>query len=242
VNSEAFYRGFVKEAFSGGHIAIAAGAALAGLAVYDFFKGLSLPTLDTKDLAGKGAERVKTVKHISSLLKEQPLKRPPVVVTEYEQLESALKGVSYSMFEKDMIRRFAKQVLTSKDNAFVVPDKKKDIIIIPPEIHKHVVEHELGHVRDFAEKAYERPGFLTSILSLLWKPTYNKTVMEREQRAWDYTKARKMREKALGSYERGFHFGRAPLAGGTGLFAILKGIDALRSAQHAKHSLPISRA
>ena len=241
----AFYRGFVKEAaamqIQGGHVAVAVGAALAGLAVYDFFKGRSLPTVTKKDLRGEGAERVDARVWLETLLKKKPLKRPPVVVTSYEQLEPALKGTSFSVFDKRYIRNLARYVFRTEGNAFAVPDKAKDILIIPPKIHKHVVEHELGHVRDFAEKPYKKPGIIPSIVASVWKPKYKELVLEREERAWKHTRARKLKKKAVGSYERAFHFGRIGPTAASSYLAIKGGLEALRKAQYAKPSTPLPR-
>jgi len=241
--NEAFYRGFVKEALAPGAVEAAVGLGIGGLfgglAVYDFFKGRSLPTVTKKDLEGRGAERVDARAWLAVLLKKKPLKEPPVVVTKFSQLERPLKRTDFSTLEKSMIRKMAKQVLEHGTNAFVLPAQGRDIIVIPPKIHKHVVEHELGHVRDFAKRPWKKPGILKSMLASVWKPTYRKLVMEREERAWKHTKAKKLKEKALGSYERGFHYGRvAPAALGAylGIKEGLRGLKTLRSAANAKRS------
>lgn len=239
--NEAFYRGFVKEGISGGHAMIALGAALSGVAIYDFFKGRSFPTLDKEMLRGKGKERVDTEAWLSMLLKKKPLKRPPVVVTKIEDLEAALKGDDFTKGEKILIRRFAKLVLKKESNAFVVPSKTKDLMVIPPKMHKHVVEHELGHVRDFAEKGFKKPGIVDAVLMNFWKPTYKKQVLDREERAWKHTKARKLKKGAIGSYHKGFHYGRMIPASVGAYFGISSGLEALRGAKNAKHLSQVPR-
>lgn len=239
--NRAFYKGFVKEALSSGHALVALGAALGGLAIYDFFKGRSFPTLGKEDLRGKGRERVDAKVWLETLLKKKPLKRPPVVVTRIEDLEAALKGDDFAWYEKSQIRRFAKYVFRTESNAFVVPGKTKDLLVIPSKIHKHVVEHELGHVRDFAEKPYKKPGVIDSVLAGLWKPTFEQQVLEREERAWAHTKARKLKEGAIGSYHRGFHRGRMIQAGVGSYLGISRGLEALRGAKDAKHISQVPR-
>lgn len=242
--NEAFYRGFVKEALATGAgqavIGLGLGGMFAALAIYDYFKGRSLPTVTKEDLHGKGVERVDSRVWLRGLLKKKPLKSPPIVVTKIEQLAKPLATTDFSTLEKSIINRMATKILKSETNAFVLPSKQRDIIVIPPKIHKHVVEHELGHVRDFEAKPYKKPNILQAILMSVWKPTYKKHVLEREERAWKHSKAKNLKTKALGSYERGFHHGRvAPSAVGAyfGIREGLEGLRALRSGANAKHSL-----
>ena len=244
--NQAFYSGFVKEALNmpqlhGGHAAIALGVALSGLAVYDFFKGSKFPTVTKEDLKGLSKDQVASAQHLRMMLKAKPLRRPPVVVTKIEQLEGALKKGSFTAHERVLIRNFAKTVLAKENNAFVVPSEAKDILVMPPKLHKHVVEHELGHLRDFEKTPFKKPGFLKSLLALVWKPSYKKLVLDREERAWKHSRAKKLKTKAVGSYERGFHVGRGSLATGGAIWSGITALEQMRKAQHAKHRPQIPR-
>ena len=245
--NEAFYNGFMKEAINlpqlhGGHAALALGVALGGLAVYDFFKGSKFPTVTKADLKGLKKEQVVSAQYLKTMLKAKPLRRPPIVVTKIEQLDPAMKRGSFTVSETVLIKKLVKTVLKKENNAFVFPSKTKDILVMPPKLHKHVVEHELGHLRDFEKTPFKKPGLLKSSLALVWKPTYKELVLEREERAWKHSKAKKLKTKALGSYERGFHIGRGIFATAGAIWSGLKAFDHMRNVQHAKHSPQIPRA
>jgi len=224
--NEVFYRGFVKEALKPGHLQLGAGAALLAIALYDNFKGRNIPTMTRADLSEKG---VPSRAFIQKELKKKPLKRVPIVVTKINQLDKALQGTSYTAKEKARIRRVAKESLDWGHNAWAVSDRVKDILITPPKVSKYVLQHEIGHLHDIEKnpEQRDRPGILRSLLAFAWKPSYKKMVMEPEERAWAGIPSKKMKEKAMGTHEKGFHKNRERAAA----------MAALASFAHAAHAL-----
>ena len=216
-----------KDALQLSTIPILLGGAAAGLAVYDVIKGQSFPTLDADEMKGRGRTRVQSAKHVQGLLKLKPLKRPPIVITSVKQIEPMVKDLKLEK-HREVIKKMVEYITVHGGNAAAVHGKKRDYLILPPKIHKAVVEHEVGHLRDFEEQGGDpKPGALESLVAEVWKPTYRKYVLGPEERAWKHVPTRtKIKKKALGTYHKGFHRGRAPIAGLIGGMLLAGGLHA----------------
>jgi hypothetical protein len=214
-----------KVALRAGTIPIILGGAAAGVAVYDVIKGLTFPTLDAEAMKGRGKLRVESAAWVKTLLKKRPLKRPPVIITDVKHIDPMIKDLKLEKYRK-VIEDLVRFVTVKGGNALAVRGKKSDYLVLPPKTHKAVVEHEVGHLRDFEERGEQRPGFLESLVGTVWKPTYKKNVLDPEERAWGHvpTKTR-IKKKALGTYHRGFHRGRGSLAGLVGGMLLAGGIS-----------------
>lgn len=191
--------------------------------MYDAVKGMTFPTLNAEELKGRGKTRVKSVAWVKSLLKKKPLKRPPVVITNVKAVEPMIRDLNLEK-HRDVVERLVRYVTEGGNNAMAIKGKKTDYLVLPPKIHKAIVEHEVGHLRDFEERGDKRPGVLERLAKVVWKPTYRKHVIEPEERAWSHVPTKTgIKEKALGTYHRGFHSGRAGLAGALGAALLTMG-------------------
>lgn len=190
-------------------VPVALGTALSGLALYDFIKGRQLdPKLTREFITGEGEEQVTSRKAIKELLEKRPLIRPVVPVTTDKDVDKMLKDPRFGFLVRSGLRSEAKEMIDEAANAAVIQGAEKDYVIIPSKAHPRIVEHEVGHLQDFARKI-DDPGVLRRLLSLIWKPEHDKQIMDRERRAWAYAEKTPRREQGLKSYERGFHNTRA---------------------------------
>lgn len=231
--SSGFYGELAKLGFdipapmkSGGYVA---GSLLAGLAVHDMIRGSSLKT-DIAPAVIKGLEegtQVISKEWVQKLLKDQPLDRPVKVVTTPEEMEEMLQDPKFNFVTRYLIRGFAKQIIEKGVNAAVIKGKKQDYLVVPEKANARVIEHEVGHLRDFASGAYKEPGIIGSILAGVWKPSFEKHVLERERRAWKYTKPTPLAEEAVETYESAFHRNRAKQMASSSAGMIFKAMSAL---------------
>lgn len=206
-------------------VPIAIGTALSGVALYDLLKSKKLdPKITREFIAGTEDEQVTSRKVVKQLLKEKPLIRPVVSVTSEAGVKKMMKDPKFGYLTRQYLETAAKEMVTEANNAAVIQGDEKDYVIIPKKANPRVVEHEIGHLQDFARKLNEQPGLLKRLLSLVWKPEYEKQIMGRERRAWKYTKKTPMKEQALKSYERGFHRQRAGLAVPAAALAFLRAL------------------
>lgn len=191
------------------------GGAAAGLAVYDTIRGKLFPTMSLEDLAGTGKERVKSRAWVLQQLKKKPLRKAPIIVTTEQDLKKLLRRVKIPVEHKREFMVIARGIIKHSLNALAVRVGKIDILVLPEKAARATVEHELGHLRDLeAGKDTGRGSLLSRVAQLVWKPEYRKRVIEPEERAWKYVRGRKgVKERAVGTYQRGFHQRRADLAG-----------------------------
>jgi hypothetical protein len=231
--SEGFYGELAKLGFdipapmkSGGYIA---GTLLAGLAVHDMIRGSSLK-VDLAPAVIKGLEegtQVISKEWVEKLLKDQPLERAVKVVTTMEDVEEMLADPKFGLLKRYLIRGFAKSIIEKGINAAVIKGKDRDYLIVPEKANARVIEHEVGHLRDFASGAYKEPGIIASIVSAYWKPSFEKHVLERERRAWKYAQPTPLAEKAVETYESAFHRNRAKSMASSGAGMLFKAMSAL---------------
>ncbi len=209
-------------------VPVALGTAFSGLALYDWIKQKKLnPHLTTEAILGTKGEQTPARKAIKQLLSEKPLIRPVIPVTTVGGVDKMLKDPKFNFIQRWGIKVLAKDMLEKGNNAAVLQGEERDYVIIPSKVNPRVAEHEIGHLQDFARRLHEEPGLLKGLLSTIWKPQYEKDIMERERRAWEYTQKTPLKEQALKSYERGFHYRRALLAAPAAAMMFLRGLSRL---------------
>ena len=209
-----------------------AAAGLGGVAVYDATKVMGTPEVKVDELLGSKETRVSSRAHISKILKKNPIGKPIIPVTTGKEARKMIDDIEaedpttqkYSDEERIRAYQDVLSIIGKGQNAAMLPNEKntKFYIIAPPKVNRVVLEHELGHARDFARKDFEEPGVLRHLTSLVWWPSYKKTMMEPEERAWapvefKTEEEKSLRDRALGTYEGGFHAARGILAGIGGL-------------------------
>ena len=146
--------------------------------------------------------------------------------------QSGIKNVNVITNAKDVKKHFKKedqrlgrilqQIATKGDNAFALPNYKgKDYIFARKKTNKHVIGHELGHIKDFRQN---KRGISDKWFSTLSGKTYKREVEAWNQSPVKMTKdGEKLKEKALRTYERNRDYSRAGTAIGTaGVFTLLK--------------------
>jgi hypothetical protein len=207
-------------------------AGLGGVAVYDLSKATQAPGLDASRLSGSPTERVSTKSTVTKFLKRHSLKRPVVAVTTrnearkmIDELEAADPTTKHWSDEERVGSMGAMlEIIGRGENAGMLDGKifgkknKNLYILAPPKANRVVLEHELGHAVDETRKGKKDPSAMTHLTSLVWWPSYKKTDMGPEERAWSYADLRNKRDRdlkdaALGTYEGGFH-GRRGILGG----------------------------
>lgn len=209
-------------------IPIALGTAFSGLALYDHIKGKKLdPKIDGEFIAGTKDDQVTSRAAVKDLLAKRPLIRPVVPVTTERGVDKMLKDPKFGFLTRMTVEPAAKNIVTEATNAAVIQGEDKDYVILPGKAHPDVIEHEVGHLQDFARKIENQPGLLKRLLSLVWKPEHDKQVMDRERRAWDFVGKPPRRQQALKSYEQSFHKSRKMLAVPAAMAAFLRGISNL---------------
>lgn len=121
------------------------------------------------------------------------------------------------LIKDEHIRPLFKQMTT--DNAAAFVGKHGEYIVCSPNIHKPVVDHEIGHVWDFRAKgitSIDRGPYTPTWNQNLWRPAYDRQKMTSEQTAWKMApaseKKKEMQRAALGTYDKGFHADRAHVA------------------------------
>lgn len=200
------------------------GSVLAGLVIGDMLKREALPVGVTREMIlGRGKGRVEAKKWVAGLLKKEPTDKPVEVVTNRKEVAEMLRDPKFGLLARVLIGAQATSIVEEGGNAAALQGTKKDYIIVPPQLNPRVTEHELGHIRDIAA-GHDRPGVLKSLIGMFWKPTYEKEVMGRERRAWEYAKPTPLAEKAVKTYERGFHTRRAKTLAPLALNLILGGL------------------
>jgi len=214
------------------------GTAAAGAAGYDFYKarGLGRDRREVqKAIKGGNTDVVKYVK------KHYP---DAAVISTPEGVKSMAKREFGWGPKRFVARGMMSQAVQLGNNAFFMqgPKTGKGYIVGRGSMPKSVIQHEIGHAKDFKEKGFtpkRKPkeyglGGLRPIAGMLWKPYYKKTTGRRESEAWKHvpttSESRKMRALGESTYDKAFHANRGVLsgvvAGGVAYSTLL---DALRA-------------
>jgi hypothetical protein len=185
-------------------------ALLGGLTAYDLARGLGAHTyISPKEIEGKKGESVDAKVAAAELLKDKVFEKPVMVVTSPEDVEVMLKDSAINFMNRGAIRTAALRAVEHHTNAFALKGKERLYLILPPHVNPRALEHEIGHLLDNAPPA----GMFMRLLGTLFKPAHEHVVMQPERKAWEAAEPSKLQEKALGTYESGFHRKRAILAG-----------------------------
>lgn len=142
------------------------------------------------------------------------------IIDDEEKVDKLLKRMEGNPIKNFLLKNYFKQSIEGDNTNAFVDDEGKGYIIGKGDLPPEIIEHELGHIKDY-QKRGKKPGEvkeygetgLRSTFRNFFKPYYKKTVIPREQKAWDYVKdtARKksFEERALKTYDKGFHRARA---------------------------------
>jgi hypothetical protein len=107
-------------------------------------------------------------------------------------------------------------MLVGGKNAFFVP-KGKGFIGTKNQAPRALVEHEIGHAKDYAslggqpgwDKTYQREGIINGLKNTYSRKHYDRNVMAPEHAAWSHVKDDQgLKAPALGTYSDGFHVQR----------------------------------
>lgn len=213
---------------SGAAAPLVIGGLAGGLSVYDLIKRRGIDgKVTVEDIRGTkpGAKKVDTAKYVEDLVKANPTKRKIVPVTTKKDVKKLVKDPSLNVLTRAALENASIQVIEKGTNAYMFPGKSKDYIIAPTRANPRVIEHEVGHAIDIAG---QKPKFLDKIhrmLGTVWKPSFRKSTMEREERAWKHAKKTPLKGRALGSYEKGFHTGRSMISGAVAIASLVKGME-----------------
>jgi hypothetical protein len=217
-----------------------AGAALSGaLSLYDMYKGRKhkqhydtlrramyddADHVDSKEYISKLDPTVKVVSSIEDALsfaQDELLERPEV-----KDMTEHMSELQLNDTKRDIAKQFVGTYVIPGSNAGAVRGLKGDYILASKKAPAALLEHELGHIKDFREKGVrmlpedddKNPYTGASLRQFLWKPSFMKRDHLAEREAWDRSDKSvkgydKLREAGLGTYETAFHKSRGSAAG-----------------------------
>lgn len=213
---------------SRGGVPLAVGTAGGGLALYDYLKARKIKgEIYVEDLLGetRGSKKVNAKEYVKELEERIPGDRPLVSVSTKKDIQKVTKD---PRFEKSILTQPLKAKMKRYirgDNAAMVAGKKRDYIVSPETVNPRVLEHEVGHARDNAGKhPVTVSGVLAGVAGKLIKPVYRRHTMAREEKAWKAAKPTPLRQRALATYERGFHTGRGKIMRRVAAVGLLRGL------------------
>lgn len=188
-----------------------------------------------------------TVKVVSSIADAQSFAQDEILARPESQAAIAhLDDLAKNDVKREVIKSFVSSFVIPGTNVGAVRGLKGDYILTPPKAPPAILEHELGHIRDFREKNIRmlpedekaNPYIQRPLLQRLWKPSYMRGQYKAETEAWDRADSAtkdyaNLRERALGTYETNFHRRRgalaAALAAGLGSAAVLNKVGGWRA-------------
>lgn len=198
----------------------------AGVSVYDAFKSRDYPYGDFSDVIKDNATSVK--KQLAKKDTRVQLLDGPKSIDSYRlrSLEPVVGKLPSRMLASTL-----KEITRSGSNAAALaPGKDKDdAIVSTPMANPVVIDHELGHIKDFRkireeggsmQEAYGGTGIGRGLLRGLSKDVFDADIIAREKAAWDYVEDGERKKKvmvpAMNSYHHGFHQSRSVMAGAAG--------------------------
>lgn len=197
----------------------------AGLSLYDLYKsrGYSDDSAYVNSVVGGNDKEYKMADTASYVKKVMP--EVKVVDTEEKFYHFFKKEAPIAKHLPDStLKEMASDAFAqfTSGNAAAASGKGGHYLIASKKAPVDVLEHELGHLRDFKEKgivttdqSYNEytTGFLNSLAQSWFKSKYMKGNYMSEVNAWDKAKPSatmdKIRKAALGTYEKGWHRSRA---------------------------------
>jgi GNAT superfamily N-acetyltransferase len=208
---------------------LGAGATLATGAVglYDAIKatGIRKDERRMEDVLKGLAPGLQVVDTAEYLKKVDPSIMPvttPADVAELRRRETWVTDVD-AMEILDAIKRF--------DNAFTLSTRNGGYIVGAPKLPALILDHEVGHVHDYRARGPRSHSGWDELLQSVWKPSYERATMAGEREAWrlaeEYLKTQRetgmtdeekaVRDAALNTYDKGFHYVRAGYAPGVAM-------------------------
>jgi hypothetical protein len=204
-----------NDALDAGTLAALAGAGVEGVRSSGYAKDLKYLK---KAIKGKDGHKLVDVE---TYMRERD---PTVVVINSSQKISKMLPDLAPKYRAGMEAALTLYFHTGATNAFAFKGKKHGYIIGHGKLPVAIVEHEYGHIVDFRKKGIVMDGsprmgmYITGafnrFMQQVWKPSFKKGIYAMERAAWDESKPvgdrhAEIREKALGTYEKGFHKSRA---------------------------------
>lgn len=186
-----------------------AGMLAGGLAAYDVSRGLGLHSAVIPEEIRGGGRGVDAKKWVAHALKGTHLSKPVLAVTTPGDITEMLKDSKFGLLERTMLQIAAKRIVTAGSNAGALKGNEKFYLVMPPVVNPRVAEHEFGHLLDDSSSS----SVLMRFLSMFFKAAHEKAVMVPERKAWEEARKTPLKEKALDTYESGFHRRRAGIAG-----------------------------
>lgn len=211
----------LSKAFLAGLGLTAAGGT--GVAIYDTIKAREHPVVNFKASLKENPTSVK------KYLAEQDAK--VVLLDSAKSVNSYAKDVMAKEHGEEQARltgSIMKQMIRSGENAAAIPSKNDafDAIISSKKINPIVIEHELGHIKDFRSlkkegvkptEWYGGQGFGRGLMRGLSKDVFDEDVIEKEKNAWKHVAESdaktRMMTPAMNTYHQGFHINRGAVAG-----------------------------
>lgn len=210
-----------------GGVPLAIGAAGGGLALHDYLKARKIKgDVYIEDILGKtrGAKQVDAKEYVKELEKTIPGDRKLVSVSTKKDVPKLLNDPRFKKsILKPVLKERAERYIKGY-NAAMVAGKNRDYIVSPEKVNPRILEHEVGHARDEAGKSLTLGAILKNLLGKVWKPTYRKEVMGREEKAWKAARPTPLRPRALATYERGFHTHRGKIMRGVAAGGLISGL------------------
>jgi len=215
-------------------LGIGALSAVSGVgAVYDTYKARGLSS-DMKELqaALKGESGHEMVNLRAYLKKRDPA---VTVVDTPKKVDAFLEREGIRGFKKLMNRAALRSMVEQGSNAAAYRGQHGEYIFGRGKLPKAVADHEHGHILDFRAKGIKLDGsprmgeyvkgYIDSFIQSKSKDRFMKGRYKAETEAWRHAavkgkKNKDLEDKALGSYEKGFHVQRGISRGATGLIAL----------------------
>lgn len=180
--------------------------------------------VDSKEYISKLDPTVKVVSTIEdahAFAQDELLERP-----ELKTLTEGMTDLQVKDVKREIAKQFIGDYVIPGGNAGAVRGLKGDYIIASKRAPAALLEHELGHIKDFREKGVrmlpedeaKNPYTGASLRQFLWKPSFMKREHKAEVEAWDRSDKGvkdydKLREAGLGTYETAFHKRRGTATG-----------------------------
>jgi len=208
--------GIVKKVFKALPAVGAVGAG--GVGAYDMYRGLK--TYKHEDLQKLLKGKAVSLSQAKKLLKGHA-KKVNVIrsVKDMEKYPSHFAGI-----KGRMRRGLYGAALKQGNNAFAFAGKDQDFLVLPGAVSKEVVQHEAGHLKDFAKKKiyegkdphYRQGSFWHGLGQAIWKPKFKREVLAREEAAWAHVpkseKSEHLQKETAKSYNKGFHLRRGVMS------------------------------
>ena len=201
------------------------------LMAYDWIKANRIKgDVFVEDIVGdtRGAKKVDSEEYIKELEKEDVVDRPLVPVVDAKGIQKFMRDPNVNIpGVRDILKEKAQRVVTKGDNAFMFQGKGKDFIVVAPKANPRIIEHEVGHsVAESGKGMSLVPKILQRIKETFWKPSFRAGRFREEQDAWNVFKKRTpLKERALATYERGFHRRRSDAVNPVVVASLLAGIE-----------------